>query len=215
MSPRTWWDRVRERFDTLSPRDRRAVVIGMVVLVPALIWAGVIQPYLGVLEDLHDRLAAEQALLSKEQGVVRAAPDLPARIETLRHEIDRLEMRLVRADNPALAEAALSAHLESLARLNRVLLQEVRSITGSPLGTASDGTVPVYLSVTGESDFEGVLGFLQEMEQARLLMKIDEVSIGTGSAAGEAGENGRAGAQTSVMRFTAIVVAFMREREAL
>ncbi len=211
MRPRAWWDRLRDRFESLSPRDRRAIVIGAIVLAPVLVWSGAVRPYRGALEDLQDRLAAERALLEREHGVVREAPELPARIKAAQRELTRLEQRLVRADNPALAEAEISARLERLARTNRVLLQEVRSITGSPLASASDGIMPVYLNVSGESDFEGVLDFFHGMEQDQLLMKINDISVGPVSAAGESRGGEGAGGQTGVMRFTAIVVAFMVE----
>ncbi len=213
MSPRDLWDRIRGRLDTLSPRDRRALVIGAIILMPALAWSGVVQPWLGALEDLKDRLAAEQNLLAREHGILREAPDLPALIEVARSEIDRLETRLVRAENPAMAEAEVSSRLERLARVNRVLLQEVRSINGSPPGSAPDGIVPVYLRVSGESDFEGVLDFLRGVEQDQLLMKIDEVTLGPASAGGNSEDERRNGVQSGAMRFTTIVVAFMVESQ--
>jgi len=213
MSPRDLWDRIRSRLDTLSPRDRRALVIGAIILMPALAWSGVVQPWLGALEDLKDRLAAEQNLLAREHGILREAPDLPALIEAARSETDRLETRLVRAENPAMAEAEVSSRLERLARVNRVLLQEIRSINGSPPGSAPDGIVPVYLRVSGESDFEGVLDFLRGVEQDQLLMKIDEVTLGPVSTGGNSEDERRNGVQSGAMRFTTIVVAFMVESQ--
>lgn len=211
MSPRAWWDGVRRRFEALSSRDRRAIVIGVVIVVPALLWSGVVRPYLGALEDLKDRLATEQALLEREQRILRESPELPAKIEAARREITRLEARLVRAENPALAEAEISGRLERLARLNRVLLQEVRSITVSSTVSAPDGIVPLYLSVSGESDYEGVLDFLNDMEQDQLLLKVNEMSVGAVSAADDTGEDDRIGVQSGVLNFTAIVMAFMVE----
>ena len=211
MSPRNLWDGIRGRFDRLSPRDRRALVIGAIIVMPALAWAGVVQPWLGALEDLKGRLAVEQNLLAREHGILQEAPDLPALIEAARGETDRLEARLVRAENPATAEAEVSSRLERLARENRVLLQQVRSINGSPPGSAPDGITPVYLSVSGESDFEGVLDFLHEVEQNQLLMKIDGITLEPASAGGGSEDERRNGAQTGAMRFTAIVVAFMVE----
>lgn len=211
MSPRTWWEGVRGRFEALSSRDHRAIVIGAVIVVPALLWSGIVKPYLGALEDLRDRLATEQALLEREQRILREAPELPTKIEAAYREITRLEARLVRVENPALAEAEISGRLERLARLNRVLLQEVRSITGSPMVSTPDGIVPLYLSVSGESDYEGVLDFFNEMEQDQLLMKVNELSVGPVSAGNDIGEDGRISIRSGVMRFTAVVMAFMVE----
>ncbi len=219
MSFMNGWYRIRDLFAALSPRDRRAIVLGLMVLAPVLLWAGIVRPYLGSLDDLRSRLEVEQALLEREQRIVRNAPELSAGIESVREELERLQTRLVTADNPALAEAELSAHLEHLARSNRVLLQEVRSTTGSTPETDVDGTVPIYLSVSGESDFEGVLDFFTGIEQDRVLMKIGDVSLGPAPSAGESGNENRrgnqggnqSGNQVDVVRFTAVVVAFMAE----
>jgi hypothetical protein len=211
MSAPTFRRRMRDRFRSLSPRDRRAIMIGAVVLVPALTWSVLVQPYRSTLEDLQDRLAAELALWEREQAVVREASSLSDRIETTRLEITRLEMRLVRADNPALAETEITARLERLARTSRVLLKEVRSIPASPRLSTPAGVVPLFLSVSGESDFQGVLDFLRGIEQDHLLLGIDEVSVGPAPATGGSGGEDASRVQSGAMRFSAVVVAFMFE----
>jgi hypothetical protein len=211
MKTLTLWRRMKDRYRSLSPRDRRAIVIGAVILIPALTWSLLVQPYRATLEDLQDRLAAEQALWEREQAVVREASSLSDRIETTRLEITRLEMRLVRADNPALAETEITARLERLARTSRVLLKEVRSIPASPRLSAPAGVAPLFLSVSGESDFQGVLDFFRGVEQDHLLLGIDEISVGPAPAAGGAGGDDSNRVQSGVMRFSAVVVAFMFE----
>ena len=207
------WHRFRDRLAALSPRDRRAIVIGAVVLVPVLLWAGIVRPYLKALDDFSSRLAVEQALLQREREIVRNAADISARLETIRHQLDRMEMELVAAENPALAEAILSAHLEHLARANRVLLQEVRSITGSNPAAVADGTVPLYLSVSGESDFEGILALFNDIETDRLLMQISNLSLGPAPAGGGEGNGSRTDPHVQAMRFTAVVVSYMAEEK--
>jgi hypothetical protein len=211
MSPWDIRDRLAARFGSLSPRDRRAIVLGAVIVIPALLWAGAVRPWLGRVEDVRDRLAAESNLLAREHGIIREAPALPAQIDAARDEIDRIEARLIRAENPAMAETGMTSRLERLARGNRVLLQEVRSIVGSPPGSLPDGIVPVYLSVTGESDFEGVLAFLNAVEQDEVRISIDGITLGPAPAGGES-EGGRGnGVQPGAMKFTALVVSFMVE----
>jgi hypothetical protein len=209
MSVRGMWSRLRDRIAALSSRDRRALLIGAVIVVPLLAWAGVVRPYIRTLDDLRDRLAAEEALLVRERNVLRDAPNLPARLEAAGLDIAEVEACLISAANPALAEADITALLEVLARRNLVLLQEVRAITPPLAEEPPEGVLPIYLSVSGESDFEGVLDFLSEVEHHPLLMKIHSLSMEPGAVEAASGRGGRGGAQIATMTFDVMLEAFM------
>jgi hypothetical protein len=209
MNGRSLADRIGDRFRTLSPRDRRALLVGTVILVPVLAWSGLVQPYRRALADLQDRLAAERALLEREMALLQEAPDLPGRLETAHRTVEQWESRLVRSANPALAEAEVTSRLERLARESRVLLQEVRAMTPPSGNAIPEGVAAIRLSVRGESDFEGVIGFLYGLEYNPLLLRVGGVSVSPASPEG-GGERGSAAAvQPGAMTFTAIVEAFM------
>lgn len=194
----------------LAARDRRAVLIGLAVLVPALLYMAAVRPYRAALGELRERAAAERALLEREEALLAAAPSLSGSVDSAHELARRAAQRLIHAPNLPLAEAELTGMLETIAALSSVLLQEMRAVE-APGATGADraedaapGTlVPLRLAVRGESDLEGVLTFLQRIEQNPLLLRIAELSIEPvyeGSAAER-----RA---TGVVRFALILEAF-------
>jgi hypothetical protein len=182
------------RFATLGDRDRRALVLGAAVLLPALLWAAVVKPYRAALDELRERTAAEQSLLQRERTLLDGA-DVNALVRDMEERARQASLRLVSAPNAPLAEAEVTAFLQELAKLSRVLLQELRGVEdrrarggagGSAAGggAAASAAAPdaaalrvIRLAVRGESDLEGVLTFLQRIENSPLLMRVTELSI--------------------------------------
>jgi hypothetical protein len=211
------WDRAGEAFDGLSPRDQRALKVGGVVLGGVALWLGVVSPLLGLSEALQDRIESEASLLVRERGVLAEAPALPERADALRVELERWDARMIRSPNLALAEAETTALLQALARENLVLLEEARAVSRPPGSLPPPGLTPIRLSLRGESDFEGVLGFLAALEADPLLIRIEALSIqqpaggsaggGGGGASGAAGA-ARNGAREGVVVFMAVVETF-------
>lgn len=168
-----WMERVR----SLSARDRRALLLGALLLGPALGWVGIVRPWTAAMEGLQESHASEEALLLRERALLREAPTLPDRLEAARLQLARKEARLVRSANPALAEAEIVGRIETLARENRALLLEARGLA-LPLGSEPPaGLVPIRLSVRAESDFEGVLDFLHALEADPLLLRVVGLSL--------------------------------------
>jgi len=214
MSARARWHRLTDLLRGLSSRDRRAFLVGVALLAPALLWVAVVRPYVGALRDLQDRVASERALLEREKAVLAEAPTLPARLEVARLALSQWESRLVQSANPALAEAEVTALLEEVARQSRVLLQEARSIAAPPGTVTPDGLVPLRLSVRGESDFEGVLRFLSGLEQDGLLLRVVGLSVTPVAATGGGGRGGGPQVQAGTVSFVAIVESFLPEAAA-
>lgn len=163
---------------TLAERDRRAVIIGLAVLLPALLWVAVVRPYAASRAELHERIATERALLEREESLIAAAPELPKLAERAAERAATASQRLIHAANMPLAEAEVTAYLEDVALLSRVLLQEARSVD-PPRGEEEEtGYVrPLRLALRAESDLEGVLTFLQRIESGPLLLHVAELSI--------------------------------------
>jgi hypothetical protein len=210
VSPRAAWDALGDRLRALSARDRRALLLGALVLGPALAWLGVVRPYRSTLQSLQDRLASQSALLEREKAVLAEAATFPPRLEAARTALSHWDARFVRSANPALAEAETTAVLEEVARDNRVLLQEVRTLPLPPGTSAPEGLHPIRLSVRGESDFEGVLRFLHGLEQHPLLLRVAGLSVDpVPPATGGGGRGGGPATQSGAMTFVVIVEAFI------
>lgn len=170
MKDRLGWDR-------LSARDRRALTVGLALVVPALLWVAGVRPYRASLADTRDQVAAEGTLLERERELLGSAPVIRRALRKARARADEAERRLVSAANTALAEAELIDYLETVAALSRVLLEEVRTVAPGRDEVAPEGLQPVRLAVRGESDLEGVLTFLETIETNPLLLRIGGLTI--------------------------------------
>ena len=65
----------------LNSRDRRAILLGLGILLPAVAYALGVKPYRAALEGVRDRVAAEQELLARELALLEAAPTLPGELQ--------------------------------------------------------------------------------------------------------------------------------------
>lgn len=200
----------------LAPRDRRAILIGVTILFPAIVYVFGVKPYLAALSDVRDRVAIEQVALAGELDLLEAAGALPDEIQRASAEANRYENRLVRAPSQVLAEAALSAFLESSASRTRVLLEEIR---GGELG-GDEGPPPgislIRLHLRGESDLEGVMNFLDEIERSQLLLRVRGLALEPEVARPESEndeEDNREPVPTGVVEFQLIVDGFARVEE--
>jgi hypothetical protein len=190
----------------LAPGDRRAILLGLAVLVPALLVVTVVRPYRAALLDLRERTAQERSLLQREQALLAEGATLPGSAAAAERRAQRAAGRLVRAANVPLAEAEVTGFLESVAGLSNVLLQELRGIEtrrGEPVVTGN--LRPIRLSLRGESDLEGVLTFLHRIETSPLFMRVVELSLEP-QYEGSARTGDRR--TTGVLTFALIVEAF-------
>lgn len=200
----------------LNPRDRRAILLGLGILLPAAGYVLGWKPYQVALEDVRDRVVAEQELLTRELEVMKTSGALPEEIRTARSEADLYEEKLVRAVSGVLAEAELTDFLEASASRNRVLLEEIR---GGELGRGEEpppGLSVVRLHLRGESDLEGVLTFLDEIEKSQLLIRIRGMALEPEVARPESDDEeggSRTAVPTGVVEFQLIVDGFARLEE--
>ena len=161
----------------LAARDRRAILLGLGVILPVFLLVGVVKPYFRTLNETRDRIAAERTLLERELELRARKKQLPEALQTARGSLQRGEERLVKAANPALAESRLTDLLEDLAGMTRVLLQEVRSVPAQRGQTDPPGMQTLRLAIRGESDLEGVLRYMQHIEENPMVLRIRELSL--------------------------------------
>jgi hypothetical protein len=161
----------------ISARDRRAILLGLAVLLPAFLWILAVRPYRAALAETRDVLDTERALLAREEALLASAPMLPAALATAEAAVSRAELRLVRAPNAPLGEAEVTSYLQDIAGLSRVLLQEMRGLETDPDVEQPEDVAAFRLAVRGESDLQGVMTFLHRVEESPLLLRVVEVSM--------------------------------------
>jgi hypothetical protein len=164
-------------FRNLAPRDRRALLLGLAAAVPILGYVFLVRPYRGAMADVRERVAVERDLLSRELALLAAAPGLPDSMDRAREETREMEGRLLQAPSLVLAEAELTDFLESTALRNRVLLEEIRTGELARGEASPPGLQVVRLHLRGESDLEGVLDFLADMEESRLILRVRGLAL--------------------------------------
>ena len=200
----------------LNSRDRRAILLGLAILLPAAGYVLGWKPYKAALEDVRDRVAAEQELLARELEVMESSASLPEEIRQARAEAEVYEDRLVQAESGVLAEAELTDFLEASAFRSRVLLEEIRGGELSRGEEPPPGLSVVRLHLRGESDLEGVLTFLDEIEKSRLLVRVRGLALEPEVARLESEDeegNNQAPAPTGVVEFQLILDGFARVTE--
>ncbi len=67
--------------DRLAPGDRRAILLGLGVMVSAVVIIFGVRPSYGALTDARERLALEREVLAREIQLLESAAVLPKRIE--------------------------------------------------------------------------------------------------------------------------------------
>ena len=201
------------RLNGLDPRDRRAILLGLAVLLPSLAWVFAVRPYREALDNLKDRVSAEQELLVRELALLEMAPTLPEVIRQAEEDIARAMERTLRGPSAVLAEGELTGFLGRSAVENRVLLEEIR--TGE-LGRGEEppfGLSVVRLHLRGESDLQGILSFLDQIEKSRLLLSVRGLALEPETARPESNDEedgNREAVPTGVVSFQLIIDGYSR-----
>jgi type II secretion system (T2SS) protein M len=162
------------RWSKLSPKDRRALALGVIILGTALgVRLGPI-PYLHALSEAQERVERERDLLRREQRVlaeVKAYPKLIPRAEdALLHEAPRL----FAGPDLATASASLVNYVSTRAVRHRVFVQQSASRTPE---SAAAGVARLQVDLRAVGDLEGVLALLQDLESGSKLIDVEHLSV--------------------------------------
>lgn len=168
----------------LTPRDRRAITWGGAVLVPALAWTLAVSPYLGALGEAKATLEQDRALLRREMELLAEAADYRRAFDDGAEKLLAAAPRLMGGDDDGAASAAVAGYLRRLARMGGA---HVTRVEPGPSRDAGGGITALPVGVSGESDLEGLLTFLQMLEAGPKLVDVADLRI-------EASGNAAAGA---------------------
>jgi hypothetical protein len=169
------------RIPRLGPRDLRAIRLGGAVLVPALAWSLAVSPYLTALADARDQLAGERGLLRRELQLLASASSYPAAFDDGAERLMAAAPRLMSGDDEGAAAAALAGYLRRMANVGGANLTRVEPVAAEDAG---GGIRALPVAVTGETDLEGLLTFLQALESGPKLVHVRELRMeASGTAA--------------------------------
>jgi Tfp pilus assembly protein PilO len=166
------------RLAGLNQRDRRAVGLGAMLVVPAVAFHLAVRPYLGALADARTRVTREQDLLRREQTLLAEVKAYPQLLSGAESSLLREAPRLFAGPDLVAASAALSNYVSGKALASRVFLQ--RSETQSP--SVADGVARLQVDLNAVGDLEGILSFLQALEAGPKLVTVHRLAIGKAQA---------------------------------
>ncbi|HEX6745862.1 MAG TPA: type II secretion system protein GspM [Longimicrobium sp.] len=159
---------------SITPRDRKAITVGAAILVPGLIWAFAVSPYLHALRSAESKLGDERRLLRRELELLAEARGYPAAFADGAKKLLAVAPRLTGGDDDAAAGAAVAGYVRRLAQMGGA---NVTRVDPAPVRDAGGGITALPVAVTGEADLEGVMNLLQLLETGPKLVRVDELKI--------------------------------------
>lgn len=158
----------------LRPRDRRAILAGLSVLLLAGTFVFILRPYAHAVGEARDQLAAERALLARERALLRAASGLGKQQAMLDTAVEWRSERLFTGDR-TLAAAQLARYLDVEAGESRALIERSETIEGAEIVPGLDA---VRLRFRAVGDVAGVLELVRRLEDGDRLVRIETLSLG-------------------------------------
>ena len=158
----------------VSARDRRALVIGALVLAPAFGVAYGVRPFARALSERHLAAAQLRELLARERALVAEAPRIPAATAAGRAALEAELPRAIRGAAIATASVRLADYLRAAARAHEVLVVQTTEL---PADSLMGGIEVLRLSVKAESDLAGILRFLRAIETGAPNVRLTNVSV--------------------------------------
>lgn len=191
------WGRVAAR---ISPRERRALVLGLCIVVPALFIRIAARPYLLALSAVDERLARERELLKRELSVLGEAKWYPGQAEAVEAALLARAPRLFGGTDLLSAAAGLSGYVAARAVEHRVFVQhsEARVVPAS----GETGLATLELDIQAVGDLEGITGLVFALEGGSKLVSVERLALAGTDRAGLSGDNDGA------LRLAATVVGY-------
>ena len=154
-------------------RDRRAILLGLCVIVPALLIVAS-RPYRSALADTREQLATQRDLLARELALLEDLERYPGAYRTADSALARIAPRLFDETDDVLATARLTSYVAGQALTSHILFQEAES---RPARRTADGIRSLQIEIRAEGDTEGMLRFLQALERGPKLVTVEQLAI--------------------------------------
>ena len=158
----------------LAPRDRRAVLVGGVIAVAIVGWAGLARPFVRTVAATNATLQQERALLEREEGLIVARADRPQLEREARAQLSTVAPRFWPVSDAGIAHAALATYLQRSADSVHVLVTQVEATAPMPLPS---GVAGIPLRVHGQTDFQGLVDYLTLLGTGPRLVRVTQLDV--------------------------------------
>lgn len=162
------------KWSAMNSRDRRAVTLGVLVLLPFALFIWGVRPFRVALSDARDQLATERATLARERAAIATATQNPQMQHAADSVMRAMRPRLFEGKDDVMASSELSSYLGEVAGRSRVWLQDAGTRPPSP---TVDGIRTLHVEIRAESDIAGALRFIQNLEHGEKLVRIDRIDV--------------------------------------
>ena len=161
---------------SLRPRDRRALVLGGIVVALMLGWTRVARPAVERIRTGERTLAEQRSLLARERALVAVASSLTAMQRAAEKVIAAEDARLFAGDSVG-ATAELTAYVADVADEAEVRLTSVEA--RAPV--TDRGVTTLLVDARGVGSWSHVLDFVAALEGSEQLVDVRSVRVERGA----------------------------------
>lgn len=174
MKPAPWLGSLLHRLAALGPRDRRALRLGLMTLLPALLYVWVARPVVQSFRTASELVATDRDLLDRELALLSGASAMPAILRQLDSTILGERSRLFDGSDAISVTAGLSRYVSDRAVQRQVMVQASES---RPAADPGHQLLKVSVEVRAIGDLQGVMGWVADLERGPKLVHIEELRI--------------------------------------
>ena len=168
--------------NSLRRQDRRALILGAIIVVAAISFSSVVRPWLDELARHRQSLTEQNRLFGHERALLTTAPAWPVTRRDVERTLAGENTRLFVGDSVT-ATADLSSYVADMAAGTKVRLTTMEG--QSPRTT--HGVTRLAVNVRGEGSWRQVLTFVHGLESSARLIDVASVRIERGARGGPLG----------------------------
>lgn len=156
----------------MSAKDRRALVIGLVVVLPSLFYVFGVKRYVAAVKETRQHVTDERFRLAQELAAIAAARENP--------QLQRIADSSMRAMMPRLFSGTDDVGADLVSLIGDVAQQHevyLRNATTQKATTDANGVRTLTVNIEGETDLQGLLAFLEALERGDKLLRVDRLRV--------------------------------------
>lgn len=154
--------------------DRRALLIGALIVGPSLVYWLAVRPLWRVMQSSQQRLWAERSLLAEENALLRVASAYPRVLQENERELMHEAPRLFDGTDSVIASSQFGEYVITNAISSNVFVQ---SNTAGEIVPVGNGVMSLQVDILAEGDLAGVLSFLQRLEKGTKLIRVSKLEL--------------------------------------
>lgn len=158
----------------MTPRDRRAALLGGLTIMVALLVLKVIPWSVRRWRLASERLEQNRVLLTETRQALASLPSMEDSMRTLTQAVARLAPRLLSGSSSDAAFSDLTARVTSLAGWHHAAMV---TLNQTPDSTVAGSLRRVSATVVLQGDFRGVAGIVRTLARDSVAMVIERIRV--------------------------------------